>query len=494
MTTTASTRERIARPAQRPRRYRSAVHRFAVHRLADHRPFLLALALGALVRLVVTLAFTPSLMVTDSPSYLRFTTELAPLPERPVGYGVLLLYPLSWFTDSVAAVAAAQHVLGLGTAVVLYLLLRRWSVGPRLAAVATLPVLLDGMQLLLEHTPLSDTVFVLLVTLGVVTLGWRRRPTLLLALVAGLLLGTSVTVRQVGLPLVVAGAGYCLLAARGGRGKAVTAAALVAGFALPVASYAGWYHQVYGVYALTEIGGKSAYMRATSFVDCDTLEVPDYQRVLCPPEPLGERLDPTTYGWHDPRTVPRLEPPPGTTPSEAMAEFGAAAVRSQPLDYAGVVLRDFALNFDIWRGDRFEYERAYKWRFSSYVDDEPTDWTRPAYAAHGGEQMSTNQPFATAVSAYQRAVYTPGPVLLACLLVGLAAGAGLGRARRSGMRSICLLMVACGAGLMLVPDVTTQFVWRYQLPALVLLPAAGALGLTALRRPQPGTRATPSTD
>jgi hypothetical protein len=81
---------------------------------------------------------------------------------------------------------------------------------------------------------------------------------------------------------------------------------------------------------------------------------------------------------------------------------------------------------------------------------------------------------------YQLTVgYTPGPVLLAGLLVGVAAAAGLGRARRSGLRSACLLWVVVGAGLLLSADVYL-FSWRYLLPALVTLPPAGALGVTAL--------------
>jgi hypothetical protein len=81
---------------------------------------------------------------------------------------------------------------------------------------------------------------------------------------------------------------------------------------------------------------------------------------------------------------------------------------------------------------------------------------------------------------YQLTVgYTPGPVLLAALVIGVAGAAGLGRARRSGQRSACLLWVVVGAGLLLSADVYL-FTWRYQLPALVTLPPAGALGVTAL--------------
>jgi hypothetical protein len=92
---------------------------------------------------------------------------------------------------------------------------------------------------------------------------------------------------------------------------------------------------------------------------------------------------------------------------------------------------------------------------------------------------------------YQLSVgYTPGPALLAGLVVGVAAAAGLGRARRSGLRSACLLWVVVGVGLLLSADVYL-FSWRYQLPALVTLPPAGALGFTALfgrRTSEPDSR------
>lgn len=466
-------------------------------RLAEHRPFLVALALAAALRVVVSLAFPPALMVSDGPTYLSFLDTFEPDPDRPVGYGVLLLYPVYLLTEAVAAVAAVQHVLGLATGVLIYVLLRRWDVGRWPATLATLPVLFDSLQLLLEHAPLSDTLFVLLVTLGVVALGWRRRPTLLLALAAGLLLGTSATVRQVGLPLVLAGAAYCLLVGHGWRRRVATALVLAVGFAAPVGAYAAWYEQEHGVYALSGIGGKSVYMRTTPFVDCSRLSVPDYQQVLCPPEPVGQRLDPTNYGWYDDGTVHRLEPPSGTSSDAAMRSFAREAIREQPVDYALVVARDFALNFDLWRGNRFEFDTAFKWRFDTYVDREPSSWTGPAFEAHGGEQQGTRQPYADALVAYQHVGYLPGPLLLGCLVLGLSGGLGIGRARGSGVRSMCLLLTVSGAGLLLVPDVTTQFVWRYQLPGLVLLPAGAALAFTALtrrRHTERGISATPRTD
>jgi hypothetical protein len=463
--------------------------------IAEHRPFLIALALGAVVRVVVSLAFTPALMVSDGPRYLSFLDTFEPAQDRVVGYSLLLLYPLSLITESLLAVTVTQHLLGLATAVLLYVLLRRWGVAPFLATLATLPVLFDGMKLLLEHSMLSDTLFVLVVTAGIVVLGWRRRPTLPLALAAGLLLGTSVTVRQVGLPLVLAGVAFCVVAGRGWRVRLAPAAVFALAFMVPVGAYATWYHHEHGIYGLSEIGGQAAYMRTTSFVDCSGLSVPNYQRVLCPPEPRGQREDPTFYGWDDAGTAARLTSPPGTTSAEAMRAFADEAMRDQPVDYALVVLRDFALNFDLWRGDRFEFDTSRKWRFNLYVDREPDSWTRPAFEAHGGEQLSTHQPYATALAVYSWVGYIPGPVLLGCLVLGLMGGFGWGRARGSEVRAMCLLLIASGVILLLVPAVTTQFVWRYQLPGLALLPAGAALAFSALRGGGvAGTVATPSTD
>ncbi|CAN5274220.1 hypothetical protein BH20ACT3_BH20ACT3_01380 [soil metagenome] len=462
----------------------------------EHRPFLVALILGVAIRAVVMLAFTPALMVSDGPRYLRILDTFSPAQDRVVGYSLLVLHPVSLFTENLLAVATVQHLMGLATAVLLYVLLRRWGATRWPATPATLPVLFDAMPLVLEHAPLRDAPFVLLVTAGVAALGWRRRPTLALTLVAGLLLGASVTVRQVGLPLLLTWTAFCLLVGTQWRARLATGLVFTIGFLVPVGAYGAWYHSEHDTYALSEVGGRSAYMRTTTFVDCSGLSIPQYQRVLCPPEPRGARQDPSIYGWSDPRTVWSLEPPPGTTREDAMRNFAREAITEQPADYAMVVARDFALNFDVGRGDRFEFDGSWKWRFSSFVDLEPDTWTGPAFEAHGGQQLSSQQPYADALVAYQRVGYLPGPLLLGCLALGLVGAFGWGRARHSGSRPMCLLLTLSGLALIVVPAVTTQFIWRYQLPALVLLPGSAALAFTALRDRHrvAGTVATPRTD
>jgi hypothetical protein len=89
----------------------------------------------------------------------------------------------------------------------------------------------------------------------------------------------------------------------------------------------------------------------------------------------------------------------------------------------------------------------------------------------------------------------PGSIHGVAFIAGLLAAAGVGRARRSGLRAACLLPTLCGLSVLLAADLFL-FSWRYQLPALVLAPLGGALALTALTgwvsdRPAPSPAAAP---
>lgn len=445
-----------------------------------HWPFAVALTLGALVRVVVQLGYQPAFIFSDGPAYLALIDSFEPSADRPVGYGVLLR-ALSWATPDLGAVAATQHVLGLATGVVLYVLLRRWGVPRWPATLATLPVLLDAMQLALEHSVLSDVLFMWLLVLGLAILTWRPRPSATTAALAGLVLGVAVLVRLVGEPVVLPAVIFCVMVGASRRRKVVTSLALVAAFGLPLVAYATWYHQERGVFSLAEFSGRSLYMRTTSFVDCSTVDIPAYERVLCPVEPVSQRRDPTYYLWHDDRTVPSLDLPVGVSVNQAARDFALRAIRNQPLDFLRVGARDFLLNFSPGRIDHYGYTTAYKWMFGSYVDYEPTVWTGPAYATYGGDQLVDHQPLSGAVAAYSRTVYLWGPLLLACLGLAVAGTLRRGPPTTSRLRAVALLLTLVGTGLMLMPDLTAEFVWRYQLPAVVLLPAAAALSWTRLK-------------
>ena len=452
--------------------------------LREHRVFAVALLLGVLVRAAVVVAFPPAFVFSDGPTYLGFVDDFYPHRDRVVGYGVLLEV-LSWVTRGVWLVAVVQHLIGLATAVLLYALLRRWQVSGVVATLACLPVLLDGMQLSLEHSPLSDVVFMSLLVSSVAVLAWRGTagpPSTAQAAVAGLMLAATALVRITGQPIVVAAVVFCLLAGVTWRRRLVTSSVLVATFVAPLAAYTVWYHASWGIYGFSESGGRSLYMRTTTFVECERLDLEAYLLPLCPEEPVGERQDPTQYGWHMPDRTHGLEPPEGVSIDQAHREFAMEAIREQPGDYVRAAARDFLMAFRSPRIDRYEYDTAWKWRLDEWVTYDPSEYMTDTYLSHGGTVLEPRQPWADAVAVYGAHVVVPGE-LLAVLLVLVVAGLVVPRRPGPDTRPLVFLLASLGVGLILVPDLAGQFVWRYQLPLILLVPPAAALAWTRLRPP-----------
>jgi hypothetical protein len=167
-----------------------------------------------------------------------------------------------------------------------------------------------------------------------------------------------------------------------------------------------------------------------------------------------------------------------------MGDFARRAIRAQPDAYAGIVGRDLMLGFTGERADHYEYDTAYKWRFDTYVTLDMTARSRAAYAAHGGAQLEVRQPLADWLAWYGWTVYAWGPLLLLLTLVAV-----LGLVRRPSARAtrptpptraVIFLVLATALGLLAAPAVTAQFVWRYQLPFVVLVPVAAALAVVRL--------------
>jgi hypothetical protein len=104
-----------------------------------------------------------------------------------------------------------------------------------------------------------------------------------------------------------------------------------------------------------------------------------------------------------------------------------------------------------------------------------------------------DRPLASFLRGYQlHGGYTPGPLLAFATLAGLAGAlialagslaAARGRrflsARQRQLALACLLIFGSAVAILLASDLF-EFSWRYQLPALVTLPPAGALGLALL--------------
>ena len=313
------------------------------------------------------------------------------------------------------------------------MLLRRWGASRRgWPTLGTVPLLLDEMQLVLEHSVLSDVVFDLILVLAVAALA-------------------------LGGPTAETGGGRARRAARGrhpgaGRGRADRArrpccSCLLAGvtwrtrlpararragrFAAPLTAYATWYHHAEGSWAITQAGGRALYMRTTAFVDCRRFSMPAYERPLCPTEPTGHRQEPTDYGWHDATTVHALQPPPGVTLDEALSDFARRAIRAQParLRPGGRPRRGPGLRADPDRPLRVRH-RLQVVASSHYVDYVPHGLDRPRVpGARRRAPPAPGTPAADVLDEYGRLVYLPGPLTLVLVLGALA---GLARRRAPG--------------------------------------------------------------
>ena len=149
--------------------------------------------------------------------------------SKTTGYS-LFLRVLKPF-ESLTLVTVVQHLMGLGIAVMVYALLRRYGVSRVWSTVATLPVLLDGFEIEDEHMIMAEALFTSLVLLAMLLLLWRDRVSWPIALVAGLLAGYAVVVRTEGLPVLVLFPVFLLVRRQRGDGGA---RAMPAAVTLPV--------------------------------------------------------------------------------------------------------------------------------------------------------------------------------------------------------------------------------------------------------------------
>jgi hypothetical protein len=231
------------------------------------------------------------------------------------------------------------------------------------------------------------------------------------------------------------------------------------------------------VFGLTRTDAHDMYGRAATIVDCRGLQLPPDEKQLCPAEALGHRKGVDEYA-HDPSLSTRL----GVSKEEEnrlLRDFSRRVFTHQPLDLAHAVLTDFVKGFAWDRTTAKGDVPVTRWQFQTSY---PTFGFDPGAAGrqYGGGGPTVNKTLATFLRGYQLDVgFVPGPLLALAFVAGLLGGVGLGRARHSGLRAACLLPTLCGLLLLFGADIF-EFSWRYQLPALVLAPIGGALGLTAL--------------
>jgi hypothetical protein len=442
-----------------------------------HRLFSALLAVAAALRVLASVSYRPALLFYgDSLSYLANASHLAPETIRPAGYPAFLRAVL--VVRDLAIVPAVQHVLGLVTGVLVYALVRRLGPGPVAGSIAAAPVLLDAYEVNIEQHVLSEALFTLLVVLALVLLLWRGRPSVGACAATGALLAAAALTRSVGLALIAPAVAFTIA-----RGGLVRTLALAAAFAVPLIGYATWASTVpHESFALTDHDGYFLYGRVADFAGCSGLRLtPAQRRVLCDPRPPADRPGPNDYVWHKwfhhrypgfPRTPARR--------NALLKSFALGVIRHQPLAYAETVLGDMAHYAAFGRSTGPRDEPIAQWQFHITRDQLPRTRARVAHEARRwGGAVGGWLPGERFLIDYGRVAYTPGTLLALALLLALAAAAvgGAGDGRR--VRAETLTLAAAGVALPLGAAMTSMFDFRYLLPALPLLPAAGVLGAAA---------------
>jgi len=464
----------------------------------SHWLFAILLAAGFALRLLAQLAYQPALLYIDSMRYLYNAYPGA----DPVGYKAPLKAMLA--VGDLPSVTAVQHLLGLAMAVTIYLTLLRRDIPRWLAAVAVAPVLLDAYQIQIEQNIMPDVWFEALLVAGIAILLYRLiGPGVSAVIAAGLVLGAAATIRQVGEILILPGLLFLLTAGGGWRTIITRSATFTAAFAVPIAGYmAGSYLITGHLWLASSTPSISSYGRMATAADCAALRIPAYERGLCPT--AGERAHGIDWLDHDVASpLKTYSPPAGLNRYAVIAGFDRQVSLQQPGRVLTAIAADGLKLFALTRTSSQTGTPISRWQFQQ---DYPTfgDWvmlgrhhvvvfglrltagsatvTRHVLDRSYGGPAAVSKGPAAFLRAYQlHGGYTAGPVMLIFTLAGLAGSvlvvgrrAALWRRRRT---QACLAFFATGAAILVMSD-AFQFSWRYQLPALVTLPPAGALGLT----------------
>ncbi|GAA4570776.1 phospholipid carrier-dependent glycosyltransferase [Planotetraspora kaengkrachanensis] len=461
-----------------------------------HGWFLAVFALGAALRIVTMAGYRPALWFPDSYTYV--VTAMRPRPDlvRPAGYSMFLrlLEPFHSF----AVVTLVQHLSGLLVGVLIYVTVRRAGGRAWVAALASVPVLLDAYQIQLEHLLVSDSLFTLLVVAACCLVARGRAVSPRTALALGLLLAASTLTRTVGLPLIAVFGLYVVWRGirEGSRRRLARAlGAFLLAALVPLGAYGGWFYATYHRIGLVGSNGVFLYSRTMMFADCAAMKPPADLAVLCDPRPPSARPSPPDYIWN---TASPLVRQPGITFSQAndalANRFGMLAIRSRPLDFAESVLTEFARSFTFGRPvypDEATYE-AYQFPVTAPPPPDRAPAVTGAALAERYERgpltVTVAEPYAGWMRAYQDVAFLPGAALLVLLLVPPAAA--LARLRARGRREAALgggtlaawTVWLTAVALLAAPAATAAFDYRYVLPAAPLACLAAALAVTRGRR------------
>ena len=216
--------------------------------IGDH-PQIVGIAMVALAATLLRAAFlfrAPVFVTGDSESYLGPAFELARglgfdlSLKRTPGYPGFIALIIAVCGEDMRALVFAQHVLGVLTATLAYVL-GRLTFGFAVGLAAGLLTAVNGALVLAEHTVMTEALFVPLV-IGALTalVAALRSSRAWLYILAGILLGVATLTRPVAQVLVPMIPMAILLVTRSWRSTVVPSAVFVGAFAAVVLPWVLW--------------------------------------------------------------------------------------------------------------------------------------------------------------------------------------------------------------------------------------------------------------
>jgi hypothetical protein len=453
------------------------------------------LALGVVLRAILLLAWSPAFMgFPDASAYVSMASRsLWSDPTHEIGYA-LFLRDLHMLGGQLWPTIVIQHISGLASAVFWWLIVRR-CVGrrPWLALFPAAVVALDGGEMFLEHSTMSESLFIVLLSAGLYFAarsldadGARW------AALSGLTLAVACTVRVVALPLLVVLLLWLALMSGGELRRRVRQTAIAAVSAVAVlGSYAIAQHQQTGYWGLTTSAGPwNLYSRVAPFADCHQFKPPRGTAVLCERIPPARRTasvadyaySPASpavraFGWGD--------GPYSATPAEnrRLASFTQAVILHQPLDYLKTVaegMTAYVAPIRIEFGNRSELAPDDQTFFHHDLFGRATLATAAQHALpyYGVHSFHEDRSLMSFLFAYESAARVSGPLLAAMMVLSLfALFAPAGRPRQVARLLFLIAWVT-----LIVPPATHEWDARYTIPALGPLAGAATLGAWQLGR------------
>jgi len=457
--------------------------------VADRSLLALGLLLGAglLVRIWFLFAWNPAITgFSDSGVYFQgAVASLWSAPGRTAGYSMFLRV-LHAITPHLLLVIAVQHALGLFAAVLLFLAVRRCG-GPRGLGLAPAAIIaLGGDELFIEHSALSESLFIFLLSAMLYCAVRASQGTARWAALAGLCAGLGTWDRIAGIAMIGVIALWLLLSS--GRPTRRTIAVALLSLVVSLASigvYVEWRHAASGLSGLTTNGSWALYGRVAPWADCTKFTPPPGTRALCqttPPSQRGARSAAEYIFGASP--AQRLFGPAyfvSRVPHamSLLQRWSEAAILGQPLDYLHAVWLDAIRliepnhrSFGSYSADELIAFLLYGPDMHSGANQFVTYWQRLLYphdpATHRGDVAPLKK--------WERITRIDGVWMLGLLALCLA-GPWLvvGRAR-AGM----VLFAATSLTLLFFPIFTSGYDYRYTIPAFGPLLAAGALAAWGL--------------